>query len=215
MSRFLGPIHHWLFNKIVLFEDLEKEIIENVKSELNLDINDIVNESKSEFGDYIPSQPLEDLIDSNNIHGWLQNKINIAESRQAKIITDIINKYGEDAFGVIKSTYKNQGRKSGLDAKEKFDLSTPGEMFKTINNYILDGMPCDNANNVTINEDNLLEWKVTSCLHRKYYDQISGDVNKFYELRKVWIEEFVNNGSDELSYEFSIENNVLIHRIKK
>ena len=215
MSRFLGPIHHWLFNKIVLFEELEKEIIKNVNSELNTAINDIVNEAKVEYGDYIPNEPLENLIDTNNIHGWLQNKINIAESRQAKVITDIISKHGDAAFEIIKSTYKNQGKNCGLDAKEKFDLSTPADMFKTINNYILDGMPCDNANNVTINEDNLLEWKVTSCLHKKYYEQISSDVNKFYELRKVWIEEFVNNSSDDLSYEFSIENNVLVHRIKK
>ena len=27
MSRFLAPIHSWLFNKIVLFEELESELI--------------------------------------------------------------------------------------------------------------------------------------------------------------------------------------------
>ncbi len=30
MSAFLGPIHHWLFNKITLFENLEETINKDI-----------------------------------------------------------------------------------------------------------------------------------------------------------------------------------------
>lgn len=219
MSRFLGPIHHWLFNKIVLFEKLEGDIINNIEKSLKTDINDVVQSANNEFGNPLPNMPLENLIDTNNIHGWLQSKINIAESRQAKIISVLINKYGTEAFETIKSTYIEQARNNGINAKAENDVSTPDQMFKTINNYILDGMPCDNANNITINDENLLEWKVVSCLHKKYWDLVNGDINIFYKLREAWISEFVNNANINLQYTFDIKeiegNQVLIHQIKK
>ena len=43
MSLYLGKIHYWLFNKIVWFEGLEKEVIDLAKSE-NLNIDAISNE---------------------------------------------------------------------------------------------------------------------------------------------------------------------------
>lgn len=48
-------------------------------------------------------------------------------------------------------------------------------------------MPCDHANNITINEEKLLEWKVAKCIHKKYWIKVSGDENIFYELRKGWV----------------------------
>lgn len=219
MSRFLGPIHHWLFNKIVLFEQLERDVVNNVEDKLKADLSDIVQNSVKEFGASIPDMPLEELIDTGNIHGWLQEKINIAEGRQAKIITDLINKFGNVALDIIKDTYKEQGRLSGINAKSDSSVDTPADMFKTINNYILDGMPCDNANNVTINDENTLQWKVINCLHKKYWDKVNGDINVLYELREIWVTEFVKNANPELLYTFNtseiVDNKVLIHEIKK
>lgn len=215
MSRFLGPIHHWLFSKINLFEELEKEIINEIENKLDINIKDIVNEAIIKYGDYIPNEPLENLIDTNNIHGWLQNRITIAETRQAKIISDIINKYGDSAFDIIKETYKLKGKECGIDAKERFQVSTPSEIYKTLNNYILDGMPCDNVNNIVINEENLLQWNVTNCLHKRYWEAVDSDINIFYNLRTEFIKEFVEKANKNMYYEFMIENNTLINKIIK
>lgn len=215
MSKFLGPIHHWLFNKIVLFEELEKAIVNNVESDMNVNLDEIVNKAKESLGDYVPNASLEDLIDTTNIHGWLQSKINVAETRHAKIISDIINTHGNEALTIIKNTYKEQGKTSGLDAKIKSDLNTPGDMFKTLNNYLLDGMPCDNVNNIIINEENLLQWDVKNCLHKKYWNNVSNDINIFYELRKGWIEQFVNNANSDMTYVFTVNDNVLVNKIIK
>ncbi len=219
MSRFLGPIHHWLFNKITLYEGLESDIIRNVEEKFEVSLSDITNELQSKIGSPIENKPLEELIDTNNIHGWLQNKITIAETRQAAIITSIVNKYGEEGISIIKECYKNQAIESGEDAKGKYDVNSPAALYKALNNYILDGMPCDNVNNITINEDNTLEWKVSNCLHKNYWQSVNGDLDTLYELREIWISNFIKSANTNFTYIFKDEhmdgNRLLIHRIEK
>ena len=60
MSLFLGKIHYWLFNKIVWFEGLEKDVIELAKSE-NLNIEAISTEIAQKYGEMVPDKPLEDI----------------------------------------------------------------------------------------------------------------------------------------------------------
>lgn len=43
MSLFLGKIHYWLFNKIVWFENLEREIVK-LASSVEIDVNNIEKE---------------------------------------------------------------------------------------------------------------------------------------------------------------------------
>lgn len=82
MSLFLGKIHYWLFNKIVWFEDLEEEIINLAKKE-GLDVEVLSTEINNRYGEKLPKLPLEEMIDTSNIHGWLQDKIHSAEYRLA------------------------------------------------------------------------------------------------------------------------------------
>ena len=82
MSLFLGKVHYWLFNKIVWFEGLETEVINLAQSE-NLNIDVLSKEINQKYGEKLPNKPLEDMIDTGNIHGWLQEKISAAEGRMA------------------------------------------------------------------------------------------------------------------------------------
>lgn len=221
MSLFLGPIHHWLFNKILLFQDLEKSIISNTENELNINIKDMVNEIRNVHGQLLEDKPLEELIDEQNIHNWLHERISECELRHAELVTKLLEKHKDEAFNIIKKTYENQALICADDAKTKSSHQTPNDIFTSINNYILDGMPCDNVKCITINEDNLLQWKVEKCLHKKYWDKINGDINVFYKLRAIWISQFVKNINPSLSYIFQKseeernKNTILINEIKK
>ena len=82
MSLFLGKIHYWLFNKILWFENLEEEIIKTAKSE-GLDIEGVKSEIEAKYGAKLENKNLEEIIDTNNIHGWLQDRIHRAEGRMA------------------------------------------------------------------------------------------------------------------------------------
>ena len=82
MSLFLGKIHYWLFNKVLWFEGLEGEIIKLAKDK-GIDVEKLEAEINSKYGVKTPNKNLEDMIDTSNIHGWLQGKIHSAEGRMA------------------------------------------------------------------------------------------------------------------------------------
>ena len=91
MSLYLGKIHYWLYNKILWFEGLEDEIIRVAKEE-KLDIDKLAKEVNKKFGERLPNKPLEEIIDTNNIHGWLQDRIHSSEGRMAYWIRIILKK---------------------------------------------------------------------------------------------------------------------------
>ena len=68
MSLFLGKIHYWLFNKILWFENLEEEIIKFAQ-ENGLDVDSIRGEIESKYGKKLENKNLEEIIDTDNIHG--------------------------------------------------------------------------------------------------------------------------------------------------
>ena len=72
MSLFLGKIHYWLFNKVLWFEGLEEEII-NLAQEEGLDVEALSAEINAKYGQKTENKNLEEIIDTSNIHGWLQN----------------------------------------------------------------------------------------------------------------------------------------------
>ena len=104
MSLFLGKIHYWLFNKILWFENLEEEIIKTAKSE-GLDIEGVKSEIEAKYGAKLENKNLEEIIDTNNIHGWLQDRIKEVESRSAYIITKYYDMYDEESRDLTESAY--------------------------------------------------------------------------------------------------------------
>jgi len=206
MSRFLAPIHFWLFNKIKYHEDLEKEVIKGFKEIFNS--NEIDNIEKSNIKKYssrIPDKPLEELIDTNNIHGWLQERIRIAKTRQAAILADLFQKYKDNGILLARNIYKQNGIALGKDARTKYNVSTPKDIYNALNNYILDGMPCDNVNSIDVSEDDYLEYSQLTCLHKRYWDEAGADQNIMYDLRTTWIEAFVNSANPDFKYQVSSE----------
>jgi hypothetical protein len=207
MSRFLAPIHTWLFNKIKLYEGLERDIISNFT-----DIDDILEDIQNNFVSPLDDSPIEDVIDATNIHGWLQNRISVAEIRQAYLITKLVEKFGDEGFRLVEKAYLAQGTTCGKDASEKYDVGTPNDLFKAIYNYILEGMPCDNANSVTRNEADIIEWITVVDLHGDYWENAGGNAANFYELRKAWISSFVEAANPDFKYSFDIK---YLNEVKK
>lgn len=200
MSKFLGPIHHWLFTKIKLHETLERNLITSFTQKYGKEINGLVEEVTNIHGAPIENKPLEQLIDTGNIHGWLQKQIAIAETRQAALLTKVLKSYGENALEIVLATYKSQGAQCGTDAKLKGETDSAPAIYKSLNNYILDGMPCDHVNNITVAEPHKVEWKNTRCLHRGYWESVGADIDKMYQLRTAWIEAFVENANTDFVY---------------
>ena len=117
MSLFLGKIHFWLFNKVLWFEGLEDEIIKLAQEE-GLDVKALSAEINGKYGQKTENKNLEEIIDTSNIHGWLQNKIHSAEGRMAAW-TKAILENNETAIGKLENIYANQGIKAAKEVKEE------------------------------------------------------------------------------------------------
>lgn len=219
MSKYLAPIHNWLFNKIKIHEALEEDTITKFKNKYGNSIDDIIATAYDRYGFPLDNKPLEALIDASNIHGWLQNRIEITEVRQSYILTNILNQYGNEAKVIALNIYSMQGAECGKDAAANFDVTEPPQIYQALNNYILDGMPCDNVNNVTFKSCEKLIWKNTQCLHRGYWEKVGADSEFFYELRYTWIKNFIQNANEKYTFEEDTEKiggtDVFVHTIIK
>ncbi|MFZ5968318.1 MAG: hypothetical protein ACOYVK_14240 [Bacillota bacterium] len=201
MSRFLGPIHYWLFNKIQLHEKLEVDLVSHFEDKYGDEIGAFTQQMTQRFGSPIGDKPLEALIDQGNIHGWLQERITIAETRHAAILTQIFDRYGQEAINDAISIYAEQGNRCGMDARDKEDVDNAMGLYKALNNYILEGMPCDNVNNITTAEPDKLEWDITRCLHRRYWDEVNANPEVFYGLRAAWVKAFIEGANSAYTYQ--------------
>ena len=190
MSAFLGPIHYWLYNKI----QLQQAIVDDIYAlgeQYGLSLREACDNN---FGAF-ENKPLEEMIDQGNIHGWLQERISQVEYKYAYAVTTLLNK-NQEAKDSLKSILFNNGTGLAITLKE-YLLDATG-VYKAITDSLLDGMPCDHANRLLVQDENEASWVRTICVHSQYWDAASGDINIYYELRDTWIEALVQ----ELGFTF-------------
>lgn len=202
MSAFLAPIHTWVYNKIKIHENLEKNIIEAFKAIYGSEIVSIVEVSNNLYGAPLEDRPIEEVIDLSNIHGWLQGRINIAETRLAGIITEVIKNHGDEAFKIGSKVFHEHGEDLGKSASESLSDDSAPSLYKSLNNHLLEGMPCDIVSTVKINDPDKVVWETSRCLHRQYWESVGGNVENFYKLRSLWIEGFIKGANDSYTYNF-------------
>ena len=87
MSAVLGPIHHWMYRKIQLQEELIRDILHTTRESdwgSEVDGAELTSYASSE------TRPLEEIIDLSNIHGWLSSQIDAPERRYAHLVTGLL-----------------------------------------------------------------------------------------------------------------------------
>lgn len=182
MSAFLGPIHFWLYNKIIIQNEIVEEILDY--SENNFKNMREILYKKYGNGDL---KPLEEVIDVTNIHGWLQERVSQAEKKLAYTVTEL-TKSNPKHFDAIKDIFMSKGAEISLLDKD----SNLEEAYKAINDTLLDGMPCDRANSIISQDENEIVWSRNMCLHEQYWDETGGNISDFYKLRDELIEGLIS-----------------------
>ena len=114
-------------------------------------------------------------------------------------ILDKDSKYFED----LENVYKDQGVEAAKEVKSNGNITSAKEIYNSINDYILDGMPCDRANEVITLEDELVQWKRRICVHKDIWEKENINVDIFYSLRGLWINAFVNELNNNFEYKES------------
>lgn len=187
MSAFLGRIHYWLYNKIEFYETLIEESVKQAEG----DHSDLLAESYSLYGDAAKGE-LENIIDHNNIHGWLQNKIHSVENRFAFVISKLLASDSISKEQLI-TLFKEIGQSKAREIGQEF--TSPEEIYNVLNNLLLDGMPCDRVNEVIENDASHITWATRLDLHKDYWAQTDHDVALYHDLKTALIEGLLENSS--------------------
>lgn len=190
MSKFLGPIHYWLHAKITLLERIETTSLARL-SDKGIDLSGLAKWDQR-YGAPTPDEQLEDVIDQGNIHGWLQQRIGAAETRFAGKITELHAQHGPAIMHDFTTVFEGYAVQAAAHLKETsgWDGSLQGA-HKLLHNYILEGMPCDQAGAVTINEAELFQWKAERCLHQGFWQTVEGNPEHHYLLRDSFNDAFL------------------------
>lgn len=184
MSAFLGPIHYWLYRKISLQDELTKQIIA-LAAEKGL--TTLGGQLDEKYG-CLEDKELEEMIDVNNIHGWLQDKVSMVEYRLAEAVTTLL-KAEPSAIAALKTIFYSSGEETANKQIQEEALSLP-QLFKGITDALLDGMPCDHALQLIKQEADEVVWQRRHCVHAPYWQAVGGTVTDYYTLRTAWLEGF-------------------------
>ncbi len=196
MSAFIGPIHHWLYNKIKLQEMMTESLFETA-AERGVPVDEMRAESVRLFGEPVGGD-LEGEVDQGNIHGWLQERIGRAERRLAFVVTGLLERGALDG-AQLDETFRALGHQAAVGAGEKID--GPPKMFNLLFDYLVEGMPCDRVNEMIQSDDNEVRWRTTTCLHQPYWDEVGGNVSWYYRVRDAWIQGFLEGAGDRMVYQ--------------
>lgn len=178
MSAFLGPIHYWLYGKIQLQESLTEAMLSSVPSEEKR--ISVENKLNTAYG-AVERRPLEEVIDTGNIHGWLQGQIGIAEKRFAMAVTEILKDDSTQIENLRQVAYK-LGQQNPLPESDDAQV-----IYRALNDVLLEGMPCDHVNEVLEQSEQRVLWQQTVDLHLPFWDAVDGNMENYYLLRNAFI----------------------------
>ncbi len=180
MSAFLGPIHTWLYGKVLFQNGLVDAIEELAEKEnwLTAEIN-VGDLGELEQGD------LADICDPMNIHGWLQERVSLVERKLAYLVTELTKDAPERMTEISQQAYE-YGKLNGIS--EEMSVF---ETYQYLETKLLNGMPCDHVNEIVEQDENHIIWQQVTDIHRRYWDEVNGNIEKFYMIRERLIDGIV------------------------
>lgn len=172
MSAYLGPIHFWLYNKILFQEDLLDAIAAYAINNNWLTADEAATYTAAD------RRELSEAVDGANIHGWLQNRIHDGEGRYAALVTKLTSA-DTNRLDALKQVVFDFGRSSQTEVP-----ATAPEAFHQLDNILLNGMPCDQVMKVIESNPDKVIWEETQDLHSQFWN---GNGTYYYDLRAALI----------------------------
>ena len=202
MSAFIGPIHYWLYGKIRLVTNREEFIYNKAAEVCGSTAEELREQVMQSFGVPLPDVDLGELIDHDNIHGWLQRQIKIAESREAAFINELLSACGSTAQTMLDEAFAAHGKQTGEQAKSqpKYNLATAPGIYKALNDYYLNGMPCDQGDMVVNSTPDSMIWESAVCLQEPNWKRAGINPKTMAALYQNWLGGFVSGANSEFSF---------------
>lgn len=203
MSDFLAPIHYWLHKKIRLVIAREQLIYDKAADVCGLAAEEIRALVWQIYGQPLPDSELSELIDHENIHGWLQRQINIAESREAALIKELLDMCDQGARQVIDEAFYEHGLHCGEQAscQHEYELNNAEGIYKALNDYYLNGMPCDQIDVLVEMTADKVIWESSACLQESNWRRTGVDANTMKGCYQNWLAGFVAGANSEFIFQ--------------
>lgn len=196
MSAFLAPIHFWMYDKILIAQELTFKLEEKFLNK----------EEREEVESLFPglySKDLEEVIDQSNIHGWLHIAVSNVEIRFAYIVKTLLDK------GISLEEIKKVAFEYGKTFPEQ-EVSSLKDAYELLMDILLDGLPCDVSISVSREEENELEFVLYNDIHKQYFNEFDLEVSLYHEIREAFVNGIFERYS--LKYKNISDSNKLITR---
>lgn len=196
MSAFLAPIHFWMYDKILIAQELTFKLEEKFLNK----------EEREEVESLFPglySKDLEEVIDQSNIHGWLHTVVSNVEIRFAYIVKTLLDR------GISLEEIKKVAFEYGKSFPEQ-EVSSLKDAYELLMDILLDGLPCDVSISVTREEENELEFVLYNDIHKQYFNEFNLEVSLYHEIREAFVNGIFERYS--LKYKNISDSNKLISR---
>ena len=206
MSAFLAPIHQWLFNKIQKVNDRTELILAEARARYGDSAEEAQALAWESFGAPLaPDTSLADVIDHANIHGWLSRQVNGAECREAVVISELVRCQGSKAYEWVGEVFEQTGRQSGEQARVEIgDDINPQKLYKALQNDLLNGMPCDDIDEIIRSDEKRFGWRQKMIPQRKAWKRTDADETELDILYQKWLIGFFAGLAPE--YSFTVES---------
>lgn len=196
MSAFLAPIHFWMYDKILIAQELTFKLEEKFLNK----------EEREEVESLFPglySKDLEEVIDQSNIHGWLHTAVSNVEIRFAYIVKTLLDR------GISLEEIKKVAFEYGKSFPEQ-EVSSLKDAYELLMDILLDGLPCDVSISVSREEENELEFILYNDIHKQYFNEFNLEVSLYHEIREAFVNGIFERYS--LKYKNISDSNKLISR---
>lgn len=196
MSAFLAPIHFWMYDKILIAQELTFKLEEKFLNK----------EEREEVESLFPglySKDLEEVIDQSNIHGWLHTAVSNVEIRFAYIVKTLLDR------GISLEEIKKVAFEYGKSFPEQ-EVSSLKDAYELLMDILLDGLPCDVSISISREEENELEFVLYNDIHKQYFNEFDLEVSLYHEIREAFVNGIFERYS--LKYKNISDSNKLITR---
>ncbi|WBW50447.1 hypothetical protein O6R05_02580 [Peptoniphilus equinus] len=161
MSAFLGYIHHLMWDRIQFTEHLVQWLLQD-GTPLDFDQVGVIEKGN-----------VSELIDPDNIHTWLSDRVHLAERRLEKAA----------AYVAASSSREDLIARAYDFGKQEDFHGTKIEAYQQITSKFLDGMPCDGACVFTGSDD-----EVDFVVKRDVHEAFWNDVSMYWDVRNAYIQ---------------------------
>lgn len=206
MSMSLGPIHHWLYNKIQIAAERSRTIEEALVGAFPNEADPIMRELDDIYQAFPEDIGLEDILGDAPIHGFLNSLIRMIEMREGGMMKLFLNQCGDKVKNIAVDAAKKHGEKVGEGMKSEVVAGDIKSLFKALNDCRLEGMPCDEGGQPEVIKGKLII-RNAQCLHYNTWDGVGAPLEVMCHITGAWIEGFFKGAAPDTSY--SIEESII------